>query len=229
MTFNKFQVQQTKPVGRIGKSASTEQEQTAQAEFSLKVDRVDHLGNGSAPEVRANHTVDFSSEVLSDAKANKDIEISNVTSSGVPETVEVENNIIEVKEASTTENSVEITYSTANETALVANLEDIPEGTSSSLLKGEGPQNINGNHPAEAVFKGSAADMGTLLAINEASRAHETAQKKDINNGQESELFPEISANTNRQVENKTDSSSMKVQEQIDEVICFLMSKGFHK
>lgn len=207
----------TKTVVRIGKSVSAEQELTAQAELSLKVDRVDHWGNGSAPEVRANHAFESSSEVLSNANANNDIEISNAASSGVPETVEVENNIIEVKDVPTAENNVEVAYSSTNDAAIVANLEDVPEQTSSSFLKAEGPQNINGNHLTEIVFKGSAADTDTCLAINEASKEHETTQKPDISNDQENESFIEVSTKANRQVENKNDSSPMEVLDQIDE------------
>ncbi|KAI0507945.1 hypothetical protein KFK09_014073 [Dendrobium nobile] len=205
-----------KTVGKSGKSASAEQEQTAQAELNSKVDRVDHLGNGSAPEVSAKHTSEASLEVLSDT--SKDVEISNAASSGVPESLEVENETNEVKEVPTIENNVELAYSTTNDTSLVANSEeDVPERTSSSLLKGEGPENANGNHPADTVFKGSAAVVDTHLAFNDVSRERQTAQKHVISNGQEKESFPEESPMTNQQVENKTGSALMKVQDQIDE------------
>ncbi|KAH0460629.1 hypothetical protein IEQ34_011292 [Dendrobium chrysotoxum] len=204
-----------KTVGKTGKSASAEQEQTAQAELNLKVDRVDHLENGSAPEVSAKHTSEASLEVLSDT--SKDVEISNATSSVVPETLEVENETNEVKEVLTIENNVELAYSTTNDTSLVAKSEDVPEQTSSSLLMGEGPENVNGNHPADTVFKGSAAVVDMRLAINDPSRERQTAQKQVISNGQEKEPFPEVSPMTNQQVENKTSSALMKVQDQIDE------------
>ncbi|XP_020675185.1 golgin-84 isoform X2 [Dendrobium catenatum] len=195
-----------KTVGKTGKSASAEQEQTAQEELNSKVERVDHLGNGSAPEVSAKITSEASLEVLSNT--SKDVEISNAASSGVPETLEAENETNEVKEVPTIENNVELAYSTTNDTSLVANSEEV---------KGEGPENANGNHPADTVFKGSAAVVDTHLAFNDVSRERQTAQKHVISNGHEKESFPEESPMTNQQVENKTGSALMKVQDQIDE------------
>ncbi|XP_020600289.1 golgin-84 isoform X2 [Phalaenopsis equestris] len=202
--------QPRKIVGRIAKPASAEQEQTAQAELSLKIDRIDNLGNERGPEVSANHTSETSSEVLSDA--GKDIEISNSASSRVPEAAELENNIHELKEAPS-ENNVYKASSTTKDTTLVANLGDSP----SSLLNGEAPVNVNGIHPADTVFEGSVAVADKNLTINELRRERETNRKHAINDGQENEPFPEVSPKTNRQVENKTESSPMKVQDQIDE------------
>ncbi|PKA57240.1 Golgin-84 [Apostasia shenzhenica] len=206
-----------KAIGGFRKSSEAELEQN---DVQVKVDKLDDSINKNAPkvavEISPNKVTDSSLEPPSDA--SKDSGILNAASLEVPENGKVESVTNEVPEGSSSDYA-EILYSRTNDVSSVTNSENAQERASSPALKGEEHENVHSIDPLDTISNANASVKDTSLIIDEQKMELKTNQKQNISDGHQNEktLSLELSPNTNGEPVHKAGSSSVKVQEQIDE------------
>lgn len=206
-----------------------EQEQSSiQAEASTtKTDNVDNLSSEGVGSTAGNFTSQESTDLLSNA--NKDKEISG-TSSGATsiDAAELDSDI--VVEGSATENDIKAVTSSMNGDVTIEDSTDGPERSSSSPSFGVEIESTNGHYPvpAEDDPKVKLVDEESSLKTDQKRPESEIVETKTNIDVQEKEVvLQEPLSNSKKQDEHKTDSNSVRVQDQLDEVKYVLAWRDF--
>lgn len=159
---------------------------------------------------------------------NKDIDISDKASSGVSQT-EDGNYANNANEVPVTENNIELPSSSNIDTT--SNSKDQIGRSSPSVVVGEGSETLNSDYPAVANAKVDPVAEDISLIVDHARPETETVERIANANSQENEkdVLPETSPKTHqitnaKQQEPKTDTSGIKVQDQLDEAQGLLKS-----